>query len=71
MGRVCIHDLSIRRLGARTRAGVVASGFVLAFRTLIHLGLRYVLSLLGLGLSLRQELNGPAVTIISPLLKKK
>ncbi len=46
------------------RASAVASGFVLVFRTLIHLGLRYVLFVLGLGLSLRQEHNGPEVKII-------
>ncbi len=62
---VCIHHLSIRRLGAGTRASAVASGLVLVFRTLIHLGLRYVLFLLGLGLSLRQELYEPTVTTIS------
>ncbi len=61
----CIHHLSTGRLGARTRASAVASGFVLVFRTLIHLGLRYVLFLLRLGLSLRQELNGLAVKITS------
>ncbi len=64
MRRVCIHYLSIRRLGAGTRASAVASGFVFVFRTLMHLGLRYVLFLPGLGLSSRQDLNGPAVAII-------
>ncbi len=48
-----MHHLSIRRLGARTRASAVASGFVLVFRTLIHFALCYVSFLLGLGLSSR------------------
>ncbi len=60
----CMHHLSIRRLGAGTRASAVASGFGLVFRTLIHPGLGDVLFLLGLGLRSRQELNGPAVMII-------
>ncbi len=59
-----MHHLSIRRLGAGTRADAVASGFVLDFRTLIHLGLRHVLFFMGLGLSSRQELNELAVKII-------
>ncbi len=66
MERVGIDHLLIGRLGAGTRASAVASDCVL-----VGFALCYVSSLLGLGLSLRQELNEPAVTLYAGLHEQR
>ncbi len=58
----------IHHLGTWTRANVVASGCVLVFLTWMHFDMCFVSFLLGLGLGLRQQLNGPSIKIITVAL---